>query len=129
MPTRRSLAATALTLGQNRRRGCGSRRWRGPGYRATPPFVRPVAEGLLLCAERMLAADQAAEAVRDLRPGACCRTAQAENCRSHPRCHSARRGEGTALLVEQLKSSDKDMFAIGLAAARELSGDAVTRRC
>jgi HEAT repeat protein len=92
----------------------------------TPPLRSAVAEGLLLCAGRLLAADQAAEAVRiyDL-----VRAADVPKQRIIEATRGAilaRRGEGTTLLVEQLKSTDEKLFAIGLTTARELTGDTVT---
>lgn len=92
----------------------------------TPPLRSAVAEGLLLCAERLLAAEQAAEAGRiyDL-----VRAADVPKQRIIEATRGAilaRRGEGTALLVEQLKSSDEKLFAIGLTTAREMTADNVT---
>jgi HEAT repeat protein len=92
----------------------------------TPPLRSAVAEGLLLCAERLLAADQAAEAVRiyDLVRGA--DVPKQRIVEATRGAILARRGEGTALLAEQLKSPDEKLFAIGLTTARELAGDTVT---
>jgi HEAT repeat protein len=91
-----------------------------------PGAVRgAVAEGCILCAEQCLAAGRRDEAVRlyDL-----VRKADVPK----PRAIEATRGAilargpaGVPLLVEQLKSADKAMFALGLRAARELPGPAV----
>ena len=92
-----------------------------------PAAVRSaVAEGCLYCAERPLSGDNAAEAVRlyDL-----VRTAEVPKQRIVEATRGAiiaRRAEGIPLLVEQLKSSDKSFFAIGLSTARELLGSEVT---
>jgi HEAT repeat protein len=85
-----------------------------------------VAEGCILCAEKSLAAAQAAEAVKlyDL-----VRKADVPK----PRVLQATRGAilarqaaGISLLVEQLQSPDKAQFALGLGVAREISGGDVT---
>jgi len=85
-----------------------------------------VAEGCILCAEGFLAEGNSAEAVRlyDLVRGATV---------FKPRVLEATRGailaRGTAglpLLLEQLRSSDKDALSVGLRTARELPGLEVT---
>jgi HEAT repeat protein len=96
--------------------------------RDAPVAVRPaVAEGCLVCAARLLAAgayEDAArmyDAVRGLKVSA---PLTVEATRG---LILARRTGGVPLLVEQLRSEDKDFFRIGLRTARELPGDDVTR--
>jgi HEAT repeat protein len=94
---------------------------------AAPPAARDaVAEGCIRCAEKFLAQAQAAEAVKlyDL-------VRRADVPR--PRVLQATRGAilaqgaaGIPLLVEQLQSADKALFALGLGLAREMPGGDVT---
>lgn len=92
-----------------------------------PAAVRSaIAEGCIYCAERLLAEgnEKAAAKVYD----------QVRNADvPKQRIVEATRGAilagksaGVELLVEQLQSADKVMFALGLSAARELPGPAVT---
>ena len=88
-----------------------------------PGAVRgAVAEGCILCAEKLLAGGDREEAVRlfDL---------VRKTDVPKPRVIEATRGAilarqsaGVPLLVEQLQSADKRMFGLGLRAARELPG-------
>ena len=81
-----------------------------------------VAEGLILCAERLLAADQASEAAAiydEVRQAEVAKQRQLEATRG---AILARKTEGIPLLLEQLASSDKAFMQIGLSAARELAG-------
>jgi len=98
-----------------------------PALAAVSVVVRPaVAEGCILCAEKSLAAGQAAEAVRlyDLvRRTTLPKQRLLEATRG---AILARGPAGMALLAEQLESSDKDQFGIGLRTARELGGQEVT---
>lgn len=92
-----------------------------------PEAVRSaVAQGAIRCAERFLAEGQPAQA-----------QALYDAVRrapvSKPRLLEATRGailargaEGLPLLLETLRAPDKDLFRIGLRAARELPGQAVT---
>jgi len=85
-----------------------------------------VAEGCILCAERWLAEGKAAKAValydtvrkKDLPPQ---RAAEATRG-----AILARGPNGIPLLLEQLQSSNKSLYAIGLRTARELPGTQVT---
>jgi HEAT repeat protein len=85
-----------------------------------------VAEGCLLCAERLLADRQAADAVRlyDLVRQA--NVAKQRVLEATRGAILARRSAGAPLLAEQLQSSDDDFFALGLRVARELDGREVT---
>ncbi len=91
-----------------------------------PAGVRSaVAEGYILCAEKALAENRAADAVAiydEIR--------EAELPR--PRIREATRGailargdDGIPLLLEQLDSADEDLFQIGLSTAREFPGGKV----
>jgi HEAT repeat protein len=92
----------------------------------TPPVRSAVAEGLLLCAERFLAADQAAEAVRLYDLVLAADVPKQRLVEATRGAILARRNDGTTLLVEQLKSTDEKLFAIGLTTAREMTADTVT---
>ena len=94
---------------------------------AAPPAVRgAVAEGCILCAEKLLAEAQSAEAVKLY-------DAVRKADVPKPRMLQATRGAilargaaGIPLLVEQLQSADKALFALGLGVAREIPGGQVT---
>ncbi len=93
---------------------------------AAPASVRSaVAEGCIYSAERLMAAGKASEAAAIYEQ---VRTAKVPK----QRIIEATRGailaqgkKGIPLLVEQLRSDDKQMFQIGLMAARELPGKGV----
>ncbi len=89
--------------------------------------VRPaVAEGSLVCASRHLsggAFDEAACLYDAVRGAGVSVPLTVEATRG---LILARRTGGLPLLIEQLRSGDKEFFRIGLRTARELSGDDVT---
>lgn len=89
----------------------------------SPVAVRSaVAEGCILCAERLMAdgkAGQAAEIYDEVRKAEVPKPRVLEATRG---AILARKSEGIPLLVEQLKSSDKALFQMGLMTARELAG-------
>jgi HEAT repeat protein len=93
-----------------------------------PPKVRSaIAEGLVLSAERLHAGDKSAEAVElyDL-----VRKAEVPKQRIIEATRGAilaRKQEGIPLLVEQLRSTDKGLFQIGLTVAREFPGSEVDK--
>src|ERR1019366_6443310 len=79
---------------------------------SAPDAVRPaIAQGCILCAEKLLAQGKSADAVKlyDAVRGAIL----------------ARQSNGLPLLLEQLRSPDKALFGIGLRTARELPGHLV----
>ena len=85
-----------------------------------------VAEGCVRCAEHFLADGQAAPAVElyDLvRKADVPKQNQLEGTRG---AILARKNDGIPLLLEQLRSTDKGFFQIGLRAARELPGPQAT---
>ena len=92
----------------------------------TPAAVRSaVAEGLILCAESALAKSDAAEATKiydEVRKAEVPRQRMLEATRG---AILARGDAGIPLLIEQLKSTDKGLFQIGLMTAREFTGKAV----
>ena len=92
-----------------------------------PAEVRSaVAEGCILCAERLLAAGKNREAVEiydQVRQSDVVKPRIAEATRG---AILARKSEGIPLLIEQLKSPDKALFQIALSTARELSGNEVS---
>ncbi len=81
-----------------------------------------VAEGCILCAERLMAAGKTSEAVEiydEVRHADVPKQRILEATRG---AILARKTSGIPLLIEQLRSSDKGLFQIGLGAARELAG-------
>jgi HEAT repeat protein len=94
---------------------------------AAPAKVRPaVAEGCILCAEKFLATEKAPDAVRlydAVRQADVPEQRQLEATRG---AILARQAAGVPLLMEQLRSTNKDRFGMGLRTARELPGVAVT---
>ncbi len=94
---------------------------------SVPPAVRPaVAEGCVLCAERLLADgknDRAAELYDRVRKADVPKQRQLEATRG---VIIARGTAGIPLLVEQLTSNDKKRFGLGLKVAREMQGPEVT---
>ena len=92
-----------------------------------PAAVRAaVAEGCILCAERLLAQSKAADAMKlydAVRAADVPRQKMLEATRG---AILARKADGLPLLLEQLRSPDKALFGIGLRTARELPGRAVT---
>ncbi len=94
---------------------------------SAPAAVRSaVAEGCVLCAEKLLAEDKAAEAASlydKIRQADVPKQRVIEATRG---AILARKSAGVPLLVEQLQSADKAMVAIGLSTASELPGREVT---
>jgi HEAT repeat protein len=92
-----------------------------------PAGVRSaVAEGCILCAEWFLAHDRTAEAVKlydTIRQADVPDQRHLEAIRG---AILARRSAGVALLIEQLRSEDRNRLGIGLRTARELPGRDVT---
>jgi HEAT repeat protein len=86
-----------------------------------------VAEGCVRCAEHFLASGQASAAIKlyDLvRKSAVPKQNMLEAIRG---AILARKADGIPLLLEQLRSSDKALFQIGLRTARELPGSQATQ--
>ena len=90
---------------------------------SAPPAVRSaVAEGLVLCAEQLHANGKSAEAVAvydEVRKAELPKQRIVEATRG---AILARNAEGIPLLLEQLRSSDKVFFNLGLSTAREFPG-------
>lgn len=98
------------------------------GALATAPVkVRSaVAEGCILCAERLMSDGKAADAIEiydEVRKADLPKQKKLEGTRG---AILARKSEGLPLLVEQLRSPDRSFFRLGLSTARELSGAAVS---
>jgi len=84
-----------------------------------------IAEGCILCAERLLATDKSSEAVAiydEVRRAEVAKPRKLEATRG---AILARKSAGIPLLIEQLQSNDKAFLNIGLSAARELPGSEV----
>ena len=93
---------------------------------APAPVRSAVAEGCILCAERYLAEEKSAMAVKlydTVRQADVTEQRLLEATRG---AILARQSAGIPLLVEQLRSTDKAQFGIGLWTARELAGQNVT---
>jgi HEAT repeat protein len=99
-----------------------------PKLAGAPIAVRSaVAEGCVLCAERFAAQGNAADAVKifdEVRKAEVPRQRMLEATRG---AILARGKDGIPLLLEQLRSSDKGLFQIGLGTAREFPGGEVDR--
>ena len=92
---------------------------------AAPAVRSAIAEGGILCAERMLADgkhDAAAKIYDEIRRADVPKQRTREATRG---AILARGAQGIPLLIEQLKSSDKAMFQIALSTAREIPGSKV----
>jgi HEAT repeat protein len=99
-----------------------------PLLAGAPPAVRPaVAEGCILCAEKFLAEGNHAGAAKLYDAVRNANVSKSKTVEATRGAILARRAEGVALLVEQLKSGDKAFFNIGLRTARELPGREVTQ--
>jgi len=88
---------------------------------ASPAVRSAIAEGCILCAERLLAEDKAAEAIEIYDEVRKAEVPQQRIVEATRGAIVARGSDGIPLLVEQLRSKDKRMFRIGLRAARELN--------
>ena len=89
---------------------------------ATEGTRSAVAEGCILCAERLMTdgkTSEAAEIYDEVRAADVPKPRKLEATRG---AILARKIDGIPLLIEQLKSADKDFMQIGLTAARELPG-------
>jgi len=99
----------------------------GRASAGAPVAVRAaIAEGCVLCAERLLAAgrrDEAGAIYDQVRRAEVPKQNVLEATRG---AILARQSDGIPLLMEQLKSADKSFFQIGLSTARELSGAEVS---
>lgn len=92
---------------------------------APAPVRSAVAEGCVLCAERLMAEGkykEAAEIYDEVRKADVAKPRKLEATRG---AILARKTDGIPLLIEQLRSDDMKMAQIGLTAARELAGSEV----
>ena len=94
---------------------------------STPASLREqVTAGAILCAERLIREGQRAEAAQ------VCESIRAADVSEQRRREAirlailARGSAGIPTLVEQLRSSDRQRFYLGLQVAREIAGDGVT---
>ena len=89
---------------------------------AAPVVRSAIAEGCILCAERLMTEgkhNEAAEIYDEVRQAEVPKQRILEATRG---AILARKADGIPLLVEQLRSDDKALFQIALSTARELSG-------
>ncbi len=99
-----------------------------PALTSGPAKVRSaVAEGCVLCAERLLADGKSADAVAlydEVRKAELPKQRIVEATRG---AILARKQEGIPLLLEQLRSNDKKLFELGLFVAREFPGSEIDK--
>ena len=94
---------------------------------AAPAVRLAAAEGCILCAEKRLAAGKADEAIAMYDLMRAKSDLPKQRIREATRgAIVARRAAGVPLLVELLRSTDKEMFRLGLTVARELPGKETT---
>ena len=94
---------------------------------APVPVRTSIAEGLVLCAERLQSEGNSARAVQvydEIRKSAVSKQRIVEATRG---AILARKQDGIGLLVEHLRSSDKALFQVALGTAREFPGSEVDR--
>ncbi|MBL9129487.1 MAG: HEAT repeat domain-containing protein, partial [Verrucomicrobiales bacterium] len=118
-------SAAAVALGKIG--GSGASRALESALDSAPAGTRSaVAEGLILVAERAAATGPATEAVRLYDQVRRANLPQQRILEATRGAILARHGEGLPLLLQTLRSSDSDTFAIGLRTARELPGRPTT---
>lgn len=90
---------------------------------SAPENIRSaVAEGCVLCAERMFAEGKAAEAVEIYDEVRMAEVPKQRILEATRGAILARKNDGIALLMEQFQKADKGLFNIGLSTAREFPG-------
>ena len=89
---------------------------------APAPVRSAIAEGSILCAERLLLHGQSADAIAIYDQIRAADVAKPRILEATRGAILARKSAGIPLLLEQLRSPDKQLFQIGLGAARELPG-------
>jgi HEAT repeat protein len=95
---------------------------------SAPDAVRPaIAQGCILCAEKLLAQGKSADAVKLYDAVRAANVPRQKMLEATRGAILARQSNGLPLLLEQLRSPDKALFGIGLRTARELPGHLVTQ--
>jgi HEAT repeat protein len=95
---------------------------------SAPAAVLPaIAQGCILCAEKLLAQGKAADAVQLYDAVRAANVPRQKMLEATRGAILARQSNGLPLLLEQLRSPDKALFGIGLRTARELPGHLVTQ--
>ncbi len=93
-----------------------------------PAGVRPsVAEGIILAAEHLLAAEKFSESAKLYDAVRATNVSKQKTLEATRGAILARRDDGVPLLEEQLRSTDQAFFNIGLKVAREVTGPAATK--
>lgn len=118
-------AAAAVALG-NMGNGTVADILRAAVGHASMPVRSAIAEGCVLCAEQLIAAGQAEEAVELYSAVLQAEVPKIRRLEATRGLILAKGSGGLPLLVEQLHSTDKAFYALGLTTARELAGNAVT---
>ncbi|MBI5821439.1 MAG: hypothetical protein HZA88_20925 [Verrucomicrobia bacterium] len=99
-----------------------------PLLASAPAAVRPaVAEGCILCAEQSLAEGKAADAVKLFDAVRSANISKQKTAEATRGAILARGAAGVPLLVEQLRSKDKECFNIAMRTARDLPGREVAQ--
>ncbi|MCX7047395.1 MAG: hypothetical protein NTX50_18160 [Candidatus Sumerlaeota bacterium] len=99
-----------------------------PLLSAAPAAVRPaVAEGCILCAEKLMSEQKLAEAVSLYDKVRAANVSKPMTVEATRGAILARKSDGLPLLIEQFRSPDKAMFNIGLRTAREMPGPEVAK--
>ncbi len=99
-----------------------------PLLASAPAAVRPaVAEGCILCAEQSLAEGKAADAVMLFDAVRSANISKQKTAEATRGAILARGAAGVPLLVEQLRSKDKECFNIAMRTARDLPGREVAQ--
>jgi len=120
--------ATAAAVALGRIGGAEAAEALNQSLASAPDAVRPaIAQGCILCAEKLLAQGKSADAVKLYDAVRAANVPRQKMLEATRGAILARQSNGLPLLLEQLRSPDKALFGIGLRTARELPGHLVTQ--
>ena len=123
-----SEVASAAAVALGRIGGAEAAKALNQSLASAPDAVRPaIAQGCILCAEKLLAQGKSADAVKLYDAVRAAKVPQQKMLEATRGAILARQSNGLPLLLEQLRSPDKALFGIGLRTARELPGHLVTQ--